>query len=229
MTQKTPLSKQMELAALMVDMVIDGKSKALFLYGSPGIGKSSEVFSRFDQKQKVMGRDYVVVKGITRPMGLYMVLYDNRDGTIVFDDCDTAWGDNESANILKAALELGDKRIVSFHSKAVKDAGIPTSFEFTGGVIFVSNIGEDAVDTAIRSRSYSYGVFATHDEMVALMHDKILLIEPSVRPSEKREVLDYIVSVSDKLRTFDLRTLVKAIKLRQYSSDQWKELVPMFV
>lgn len=46
-------------------------------------------------------------------MGLYMALFINRDKLIVFDDCDSVFGNIDSVNILKAALDSYDTRMVS--------------------------------------------------------------------------------------------------------------------
>lgn len=225
-----PLGKQMELAETMVDMVIDGMSNAAFLYGDPGTGKSSLVINRFNLKKKVQGEDYIFVKGVTRPMGLYRTLYEHQDAVVVFDDCDSAWDDDVASSILKAALDTSSgPRIVSFNSKAVRDSGIPEAFEFQGRIIFISNLNEDSVDPAVRSRSFAFGIFATRSEMVKLMDEKLMLIEPWSSPGDKREVLNYLILVRDNLKTFDLRTLVKAIRLQNYRPDSWRELLPMFV
>lgn len=227
-TRKQNLSEQLESVATMVNMVISSQVNALFLYGTPGIGKSSVVMEQFNARGLKVGKDYLFVKGVTRPMGLYTLLYENKDGTLVFDDCDTAWGDENSANILKAALEMSGPRVVAYYSKAIKDAGMPTSFEFTGSVIFISNLGEDEVDGAIRSRSYCKGVFATIDEMTAYMEQMLEKIEPFVSIESKREALAFLTSVRGQLRSFDLRTLVKTIRLMTVKKE-WRELALQFV
>jgi hypothetical protein len=200
----------------------------LFVYGTPGTGKTSLVLDRFAQRGSVIGEDFLLVKGVTRPMGLYTLLCDNKSSSLIFDDCDTAWGDQDSANILKAALEMSGKRMVSYYSKSVKDAGYPTSFEFSGSIIFISNLSEEDVDTAIRSRSYCAGIFATQEEMLVFMEVMLEKVEPDVPMTDKREVLEYLKSVKDQLRSFDLRTLVKTIRLKVYKKN-WKDLAVQFV
>jgi replication-associated recombination protein RarA len=219
------VAEQLETVASMVKLVLNGQINALFIYGTPGIGKSSVVFSQLKAHGKREGHDFLFVKGVTRPLGLYTVLCENRGATIVFDDCDTAWSDADSANMLKAALEMSGNRVVSCYSKAVKDAGLPMSFVFTGSVIFISNLGEDEVDTAIRSRSYCYGVSATREQMAEFMGQMLDKIEPYVKREVKQEVLDYLKSVSEQVRSFDLRALIKAITIRVNFVADWREKI----
>ena len=64
---------------------------------------------------------------------------------LVFDDCDSILLDDISLNLLKGALDSGKKRKISWLSeyRALKEAGIPDSFNFHGSVIFITNLKFD--------------------------------------------------------------------------------------
>jgi broad-specificity NMP kinase len=228
MQTKNSIAEQLKAVGTMVDMAVYRQINSLFIFGIPGVGKTSLVIDRFSAANMTEGKDYLLVKGVTRPMGLYTILCENKDSTIVFDDCDTAWDDQDSANILKAALEMARVRKVAYYSQSVKNTGLPMSFNFTGSVIFVSNLDEDKVDPAIRSRSYSYGVFADNDQMIEFMEQMLEKVEPDISIESKREVFEYLKSISNQLRSFDLRTLVKTIRLKVCKGG-WKELALQFV
>ena len=61
---------------------------------------------------------------------------------LVLDDCDSVLVDDVALNILKAALDTSKKRVVSWNteSRVLRQEDLPNSFEFKGGVIFITNI-----------------------------------------------------------------------------------------
>jgi hypothetical protein len=138
--------------------------------------------------------DYLVVKGKTSTFGLYETLFLYHDKLVIFDDCDDVFASGDSRNLLKAALDSYDKRIISWNSKitmntsGMKDAEkqmyddslrtamlqgvwdpkeqkMPSEFEFKGGVIFISNIPKDKMEQAIISRSLTIDVTLSRGEM----------------------------------------------------------------
>lgn len=91
---------------------------ALFVYGSPGIGKSHSVKKVFSDEQKALEKtkQKVVVKtgGIAGSTGLLQLLYDHKKGYIlVLDDNDKILQDQTAANYLKGALntEIEDRHV----------------------------------------------------------------------------------------------------------------------
>ena len=97
-------------------------------------------------------KSFTVIKGYSTPKGLYRTLFENRNGVIVFDDCDSVLRDPVSLNLLKGALDSYERRIISWRAD-IRDEDLPTSFEFRGRVIFISNLGSNQIDQAIISRS----------------------------------------------------------------------------
>ena len=118
------------------------------------MGKSfgvEEVLSK-DDLFDVMGQrkpKYEVVKGAMSALGLYAKLYEfaNKGNVVVFDDCDSVLLDDLSLNILKAALDTSKKRTIHWNtdSRLLRSEGVPNSFEFKGGAIFITNIKFDNV------------------------------------------------------------------------------------
>ena len=77
-------------------------------------------------------------------IGLYTKLYEYSDkgNVVVFDDCDSVLLDDLALNILKAALDTSKKRRISWNTDStyLRKEGIPDSFEFNAGAIFITNI-----------------------------------------------------------------------------------------
>ena len=86
--------EQFEKMESAVDMVIYGITPSFCIFGTSGVGKTYMVLERLKAAGRVEGaRDgYIFIKGHSSPLGLYMTLYDNRNATVIFDDCDSVFG-----------------------------------------------------------------------------------------------------------------------------------------
>ena len=153
-TDKQILDRLKERFDILEDMTRATKMglvRAMIVTGPPGVGKSygveavlskHEVFAKVAQDEKF--KKYEVVKGAMSALGLYAKLFAYKDSKsiLVFDDCDSVLLDDLSLNILKAALDSSEKRTIHWNtdSRLLKEEGIPNSFEFKGGCIFITNI-----------------------------------------------------------------------------------------
>jgi len=150
------LRDRFEILDDMTRAVKAGKVRAMIVTGPPGVGKSygvenvlskHDVFANVAQDEKL--KKYEVVKGAMSALGLYSKLYHYKDAKniIVFDDCDSVLLDDLSLNILKAALDTSSKRMIHWNtdSHLLRREGVPDSFEFKGGAIFITNIKIDHV------------------------------------------------------------------------------------
>lgn len=238
----------------LVSMVIAGQSPSVIICGDAGIGKTYMVRQRLqqagldeelvtadtnppesDKKKKrrtpppvKKPRSYLFVKGYSSPMGLFQVLHDNRESIIVFDDCDSVFKTPVSVNILKSALDSYDSRIVSWVSPAAAKMGLDPRFEFKGKIIFISNLAPSQLDDAVKSRSFVVDISLTRKEIWDRMMSLLPSIEPKVDMSVKDEVINFLGFNLDKFVEFNMRTFIKAIRIRQGGSPNWKEMVLKF-
>ena len=123
----------------------------MIVSGPPGVGKSFGVEQEIEKAtmfDKLAGKRLraEVVKGAATPIGLYQTLYKYSDENcvVVFDDCDSILLDDVSLNLLKGALDSYGKRIISWNAD-MRDEDLPRSFNFTGKVIFISNLDQSSV------------------------------------------------------------------------------------
>lgn len=223
-TAGMPLDKQFEAMEDLVTMVVNGITPSVMIFGAPGVGKTHRVRECLKQCLKIPDVDYVFVKGHSTPMGLYTTLHNNRDSIVIFDDCDAVFKDAVATGILKAALDSYDTRTVSWCSKAVTDAGLESKFEFKGSIIFISNLDENAVDDAVRSRAYCINISVTTDQMIDLMERVMPRIETDMPREDKEEVLSYLKSSAGELPEVNLRTLIKSLRLKK-ASNNWKDML----
>jgi hypothetical protein len=230
----------------MTRAVKSGKVRAMIVTGPPGVGKSfgvekvlskHDVFADVAQDEKL--KKYEVVKGAMSALGLYSKLYHYSDkkNILVFDDCDSILLDDLSLNILKAALDTNSKRMIHWNtdSSLLRREGVPDSFEFKGGAIFITNIKFDHVRSkklrdhleALESRCHYL------DLTIDTEREKLLRIEQVVTECgmldkyefedyQKLEVLDFVKSNVPRLRELSLRTVLKVADLKHGFPDKWR-------
>jgi predicted AAA+ superfamily ATPase len=240
------LRDRFEILDDMTRAVKAGKVRAMIVTGPPGVGKSygvenvlskHDVFANVAQDEKL--KKYEVVKGAMSALGLYSKLYHYKDAKniIVFDDCDSVLLDDLSLNILKAALDTSSKRMIHWNtdSHLLRREGVPDSFEFKGGAIFITNIKFDHVKSkklrdhleALESRCHYL------DLTIDTTREKLLRIEQVVNECgmldkyefedyQKSEVVDFVKANVDRLRELSLRTVLKVADLKHGFPDKWK-------
>jgi len=72
---------------VLVKLVAEGKITSLLITGKPGTGKSYSTIKKLNEYGEE-GKFYVYNKGVSTPLALYRLLYENNGKVIVFDDCD---------------------------------------------------------------------------------------------------------------------------------------------
>jgi hypothetical protein len=226
-----------------VDMAASRDRKSVVIVGEGGLGKSYTVFKQLkknkltDLQDMEIGasadesnsrKSYVVVKGYSTAKGLYRTLYENRNRLVVFDDCDSILKDDVAANILKAALDSYDRRIVSWNAESFGESDLPKSFEFTGSVIFISNMSMHRIPQSLISRAAPVDVSMTRPEIITRMREIVKQGEfmDSDSMEHKLEALDYIASHinNPQIRAINLRTLIAVVTNRRCKPASWQRL-----
>ena len=234
----------------MTRAVKTGKVRSMIVSGPPGVGKShnvEKVLSVHDTIADIAGdpgmRQYEIVKGTMSALHLYLKLYTYKDpkNIVVFDDCDSVLLDDESLGLLKTALDSTSRRTISWHkaSRILQEAGIPNSFDFMGGCIFITNLKFDNVRSkklrdhlaALESRSHYLDLTIDTD------HEKILRIKQIVgdgmlhkyRLGEdvESEIIEFISNNKHRMRELSLRMVIKAAELVKSFGTSWKEVAEL--
>lgn len=225
-----------------------GHIRAMIVSGPPGVGKSfgvEEVLSKHDVFANVSGderfKKYEVVKGAMSALGLYTKLHAYKDdkSILVFDDCDSVLLDELSLNILKAALDSSNKRMIHWNtdSRLLKDEGIPNSFEFKGGAIFITNIKFDHVKSkklkdhleALESRCHFLDLSIDTDREKILrirqvLRDTPMLEKYNFSSEQQEDLINYIDMNKKQLREISLRMVLKIAALVASFPERWKDM-----
>jgi hypothetical protein len=243
------LGQRFEILEEMTRAVKKGDVRSMIVTGPPGVGKSfgvERVLSKHDVFADVADdkklKKYEIVKGAMSAIGLYSKLYEfsDRKSILVFDDCDSVLLDDLSLNILKAALDSSKKRTIHWNtdSRLLRSEGVPNSFEFKGGAIFITNIKFDHVRSkklkdhleALESRCHYL------DLTIDTEREKLLRIRQVVRDCgmlddyelsdvAKAEVVDFIAENKSRMRELSLRMVLKVADIRRSMPKNWQAVV----
>jgi hypothetical protein len=230
----------------MTRAVKKGDVRAMIVTGPPGVGKSfgvekvlskHDVFATVAQDEKL--KKYEVVKGAMSAIGLYSKLfeYSDKKSILVFDDCDSVLLDDLSLNILKAALDSSKKRMIHWNtdSRLLRSEGVPNSFEFKGGAIFITNIKFDNVRSkklrdhleALESRCHYLDLtIDTEREKILRIRQVVtecgMLDDYEFSDLEKQVLIDFVDDNKKKLRELSLRTVLKIADLKRSMPTNWR-------
>jgi hypothetical protein len=240
------LKARFEILDEMSQAAIAGNIRALILQGPPGIGKSHGVVTQMQKSSMfddIAGRPprYEVVKGFMTPISLYCKLYSHSDPghVLVFDDCDSILEDEESLNVLKAALDSSKSRRVFWgsDSKMLRREGVPDSFDFRGTVIFITNQKLDGGQrdskrsahlNALQSRCHflDLKMNTVRECLIWIKHvvsSGRMLEEYGLNKSQADDIVEFMYANQTQLRELSLRMAVKIADLVKISTN-WQNL-----
>jgi len=215
----------------LTKMVGRGIQPSLVVTGGAGMGKTHLVKQTLADMGLDESTDFVHFKGRATPAGLFITLYENSDKIIVLDDCDSVFKDDDAVNILKGALDSYDSRKISYiTSKPLKDEfgiEVPRHFEFTGRIIFISNIEQSKLDEAIRSRSFVADIDMTQDQMFTRIEQLMPKMESRIPLAAKEQALQLMKELNVEFSGLDinLRSFIKAARICAMGFDNPKMMI----
>jgi DNA-binding NarL/FixJ family response regulator len=231
----------------MTRAVKKGEVRAMIVSGAPGVGKSFGVekvlaphalLSDIANDSKL--KKFEIVKGAMSAIGLYKKLYEysDRKCILVFDDCDSVLLDDIALNILKAALDTSKKRTISWNtdSRSLIAEGVPNSFEYKGGAIFITNINFANIKSkklqdhlaALESRCH-YIDLTIHTERDKMLRIRQIVADGMLKDYEfsteqEAELVEFIAHNKARLRELSLRTVLKAADLIKSFPQRWQRV-----
>ena len=203
----------------LTKMVGRGIQPSLVITGGAGLGKTYLVKKTLTDMGLEEAKQFVHFKGRATAAGLFVTLYENSDKIIVLDDCDSVFKDMDAVNMLKAALDSYDTRKLSYIStKPLKDAygdPVPRHFEFTGKIIFISNISQSKLDEAIKSRSFVSDISMNTKQMFQRIDELKNQIETKIPNEVKDKALQIMKDLEKKYDgvEINLRSFIKACRI----------------
>lgn len=240
------LRQRFDILEEMTAAVKQGIVRAMIVSGPPGVGKShgvEKVLQKQDLFNTLSGKKpkFEIVRGNMSALGLYAKLYEYsaQGNVVVFDDCDDVLMDQLSLNILKGALDSGDRRWINWNldSRLLRREGIPDRFEFKGSAIFITNLKFEFIRSkklrahlqALESRCHYIDLqMDTTREKILRMRDVIATAGMFDRygfdPAVHEELLNFIEDNQLQLRELSLRMALKIADLRASFPNNWQAM-----
>ena len=197
-----------------------------YLVGRPGSSKTYTVQDTLER----LDTPWTYRNSRMSPMGLYCLLEEHPEHTVVLDDIHTLFGQDAALQILMAALggRPGQARTVTYTTKDERK-----SFEFTGGIIAISNLplGRDPMADAVASRVARLEHEPSDEMIAAFMRAQSLRGFEDVTPRECLEVVEFVISETRACDyRLDLRAMNKAwqdyrLDLHGKANRTWRDLV----
>lgn len=235
------IKERFEIMEDLVDMSISGRSRSLIISGPAGLGKSYTVEQKLN---KLPDEQYTISKGFIRPTGLYRLFFEHcsKNNVIAFDDSDSLFFDENSINLLKNACDTTDRRILSWRAETnMKDNSgdvLPTSFEYEGSAIFITNKDfDDMIESkdkmaphyeALISRSYYISLtMKTRRDYFIRIRDVITdegMLSDIITANQIDVVLKYIEENLNNLREVSLRIALKIAGIMNDHPNKWRRM-----
>lgn len=239
---KDRITKRFNVMNLMTNGIIGGSIRSLIISGAAGIGKTYSLDKALEKASNEGKINYNIVNGKISGIGLYTRLWESKgaNDVLVLDDVDV-FSDMDILNLLKAALDTGEKRKVcwSTASDFLKSQEIPTDFEFEGTIVFITNVDIDRELAkgsklaphlqALVSRSVylDLGVH-TNTEIMIRVEDVItntnMMKKAGLSTAETIDVLDWMKTNVNRLRNVSLRTALYLASFVKTDPQNWKEI-----
>jgi hypothetical protein len=239
--QEFGINKRFDFVDKLVSMVASKKAKSVIISGPGGLGKTYSVMSALTKaglkdlssladvpvgSKLDLSKCFRFVKGYSTAKGLYRTLYEGSSMTLVFDDCDSVLKDPVALNLLKSALDSFGKRYISWNAETRGDDSLPTSFEFKGQIVFITNVDLDRLDQAVKSRSMCIDLTMSQDDKLERM-EKIAFADeflPGVDLEAKKDALDFLKSKKDDISDLNLRSLIQVTNIANSGDTDWRDL-----
>lgn len=227
---------------ILVNAVSSNVVNSLVISGGAGIGKSHTVNEILTNS---LGEEnYVFHRGYLKATHLFRMLWENRQAgqVIVLDDVDL-WKDEQTLNMLKAALELKAVRKIGWGTEKefIDSDGevIPRYFEYEGSVVFLTNENiYELIDAqnknaphlkAIETRSLVLDMrVRSKQEYLEVIKIKLkegLLESKGISEIEQIEIMEFIEDNLERMRDMSLRMVEKVASLYRIEPDNWQTLV----
>lgn len=218
--------RKLQLIRDRVRGVAENYHTACYMVGRPGTSKTFTVKEELER----LGVPFIVRNARMTPMGLFEFLNEHPEHIVVLDDIASLFNQDAALQILMAALDgnPGEPRKVTYKSK---DQDI--SFEFSGGIVAISNVPlrHDPLANAVASRVTQVEHEPSDEEIAAFMRSLASSGYKELSAEKCNEIVEFVVAETRNFdERLDLRHLTKAYEDRRqwehgHAETDWKALV----
>lgn len=204
------LDQKLLVARDRIRQVARGEATGFYWHGRPGTGKTHTVVKTLEE----MGVTPHYHKGYITAGGLLEVMESHHDKILILDDVSAIFDDKKAVQYLLAALGRmnGDTLPMSYARQ-----GKEVCFDFTGGIICVSNLAIEnkGMLSAFKSRVRTLQHSPTDLMLIALCRHRICqkgwpIGNAELTEKNCTEVIDWVLEESGRLKVpVDLRVILE--------------------
>ena len=238
------IKRRFEIMSQLTDMIIGGDVRSLIISGAAGIGKSYNLEKRLNlaTDNDEIG-SFTILKGKISAIALFAQLFQHKEkgDILVLDDIDVIFQDETSLNLLKGALDTGDKRTLTWLTASdwLAEQGCDQQFDFEGACVFITNLDFDRMMDrgtalaphfeALISRSI-YLDLAIHTNKEILMRIKqvvnhtTMLDVHGIDNDQKEAMMGWLETNYENLRELSLRTILKLAAFMRGDPTGWRDI-----
>jgi hypothetical protein len=220
--------------------VVAGRVRSMIVSGPAGIGKTYTIEGMLESAADDSKITYQKISGYVKPTGIFKALWNNRhdNSVILIDDADSAFGDEVALNLLKTALDSGKRRMITWGSEKIfmDEVGeeIPSTFEFRGSVIFITNLNFETMIAQGKSLAPHFQALISRSFYIDLNFDSareyILRIEDVLRNTDMaytvglndknvEYLISYIKDNANRMRELSLRMVLKMANILSFADS----------
>lgn len=247
-TDETPAERVARIAERFTVMyrltqgAIAGAVRSLIISGAPGTGKSYTIEHLLSSAKDQDRIKYLSIRGTITGINLYKILfrYSGKNDIILLDDADGVYEDEDTMNLMKAALDTTRTRTLSWYSEAatLKQEDIPTSFVYEGSMLFITNKDfQGMIDAdsnkmvphlqALMSRSLYLDLKLHHpDDLIAWIENMVtqnhILVQHGLDRDQEQEALVWLREHYGQVRELSIRTAMKVGTFMLTNPREWE-------
>lgn len=228
----------------MAERIAAGKIPSLIVSGPPGLGKSytvEKVLETAAAEEDGDGLEFQIISGTISPVGLYIALWNLREGgVLVLDDCDDVFRDETCLNLLKAVLDSSSERRVSYGKRAhwLEEEGIDASFVFKGSAVFCTNLDFEVSIQRGSAMAPHYAALIDRSLYLSLtMRTKAdflcrlrqvaiedgMLVGMGLTPEEATQAMAFVVEKAPRFYSLSLRLMGQVGACILADPERWQE------
>lgn len=242
------ISERFEVMEQLTETIIQGTSRSLIISGAPGVSKTYTLEKRLREAKDDGEIDmFSHIKGRVTPLQLFVKLYEHKGAgqILLLDDVDV-FSESDSLDLLKAALDTGATREITWAStlRWLEDNDIPMNFEFEGSVIFITNKNFDREINKNTSASIHYRALISRCHYLDLkVHSNIeilirvkqiaresaLISEQGLTVEQGEELIEWLETNLRFLREISIRSVLKLAQYMKARPTDWKRMATVLL
>jgi len=213
---------KLEVFKHYVNMLVKNHINCFLCHSKAGYGKTFTTINFL----KELNQEYIYVSGVTTPVELYKLFFDNNNKIIVLDDVETMFQDDKTIQLLKSALwSVTNQRQVSYKTTSKTLVNYPDTFEFTGKIIILANEIKGKKDESFKaliSRCLKYKLTYTLQELKDLSIE--IIEEKKDLTIKQKQLIAQIINEITPEYDYNLRLMDRLITFAKYDEVNAKML-----